>query len=140
MTVLKALLDASRQYGVDPGLAFSVAWAESTLKPWARSRRDRVVDGKVQRVVIARGLMQISVQYQDELVREFLGWHPSAFDWRNPVHSAKLGCAMLAAYVKRFGTWGAVASYNAGRGRYMELWKGRQLPGETQNYLKKVLG
>jgi len=54
--------------------------------------------------------------------------------------SAKLGCAYLAALVKRFGTFGAIAAYNCGRGRYMELWKGRALPVETQVYLRRVLG
>lgn len=132
MVVIKALLDASRLYRVDPELVFSVAWAESELKPWARSKRD----GKV----IARGLMQISLQYQDELVVKYLGWHPSAYNWRNPVHSAKLGCAYLRALIDEYGVWGAIASYNAGPGRYEQLWRGRPLPLETQRYLVKVLG
>jgi soluble lytic murein transglycosylase-like protein len=83
--------------------------------------------------------MQISVQYQDELVAKYLGWNPSRFEWDNPVHSANLGCAYLADLVRRFGTWGAVACYNAGEGRYRQLWKGRQLPAETIEYLKGVL-
>lgn len=131
MRVLKALLDASRRYGVDPGLVFAVAWNESTLKPRARSRRD----GKI----IARGLMQISAQYQDELVAKYLGWHPSHFHWDNPEHSALLGCAMLADYVKRFGRWGALAVYNCGEGRYRQLWHGRALPQETVEYQRRIL-
>jgi soluble lytic murein transglycosylase-like protein len=83
--------------------------------------------------------MQISVEYQGELVRKYLGWHPSAFDWSNPVHSAKLGCAMLAKYVPTYGIWGALAVYNAGEGRYKQLWKGRRLPEETILYQRKVL-
>lgn len=102
MLVLTAILDAARQYGVDPMLAFNVAYAESTLKPWAIARRWREVGGKMVRIVTARGLMQINPKYQDELVAKLLGWHPSHFDWRNPVHSAKLGCAMLADFVKRY--------------------------------------
>lgn len=89
--------------------------------------------------MIARGLFQISKQYQDELVVKFLGWDPRNFDWRNPVHSAKLGCRILANYLKRFGTFGAVCSFNAGPGRYMELWNGRPLPTETVTYCQRVL-
>jgi len=140
MESITALLDAARRYGIDPLLAFSVAFQESELKPWARSRREVMVDGVPVHKIIARGLMQISLQYQDELVRRYLGWHPSNFDWRNPVHSAKLGCSYLSALIKRYGTWGGVASYNCGPGRYQELWNGRMLPEETVDYLKKVLG
>lgn len=121
-------------------LAFNVAYAESTLKPWAVARRWREIDGKMVRIVTARGLMQINPKYQDELVVKLLGWHPSHFDWRNPVHSARLGCALLASLIKRFGTWGAVCAFNCGDGRFMQLLKyGRRLPKETEDYFKKVL-
>jgi soluble lytic murein transglycosylase-like protein len=137
MESIKALLDASRRYGVDPVLSFWVAFHESRLKPWAKGRHKNE-DG-TWGPVLARGLMQISVEYQGELVRKYLGWHPSAFDWSNPVHSAKLGCAMLAKYVPTYGIWGALAVYNAGEGRYKQLWKGRRLPEETILYQRKVL-
>jgi len=132
MRVITALLDAAREFRLDPVLVFSVAWAESSLRPGVQSRRDCKV--------IARGLMQISVQWQDDLVTHYLGWCPSNFDWRDPVHSAKLGCAYLAALVKRFGVWGGVAAYNCGPGRYLELAHGRALPAETVEYLRRVLG
>lgn len=141
MLVLTAILDAARQYGVDPMLAFNVAYAESTLKPWAIARRWREVGGKMVRIVTARGLMQINPKYQDELVSKMLGWHPSHFDWRNPVHSAKLGCAYLRYLIDQSGVWGAVCSYNCGQGRFNELVKyGRPLPQETVSYYRKVLG
>lgn len=141
MVNIKALLDASREFGVDPMLTFSVAWAESEMKEWAQSRREVVVNGKKVWKVIARGLMQISVEYQDALVRKYLGWHPSHFNWRNPIHSARLGCAYLRYLIDRSGTWGGVCSYNCGPGRFDELVKyGRRLPAETEGYYKKVLG
>jgi len=135
MIVFKALANASREFGVSPRLAFSVAWNESTFNPTAQSR-----DPDTHQV-IARGLMQISKEYQDELVKKYLpGMHPGAFEWRNPVHSARLGCAMLAGLTKRFGTWGAVCAFNCGDGRLLQLLKhGRRLPKETENYWKKVL-
>lgn len=143
MLNIMALLDAAREFGVDPKLVFSVAWAESELKEWARSKRDIVVKGKVVgKKIIARGLMQISVEYQDELVRRYLpGMHPTNFQWRNPVHSARLGCAYLRYLIDRSGTWGGVCSYNCGPGRFDDLVKyGRRLPAETEGYYRKVLG
>ena len=134
MIVFKALANASREFGVSPRLAFSVAWNESSFNPTAQSR-----DPDTHQV-IARGLMQISKEYQDELVRTYLpGMHPRAFEWWNPVHSARLGCAYLAALIKRSGQWGAVCSYNAGPNRFDQLKIGRRLPAETESYYKKVL-
>lgn len=139
--VITALLDASREYHLDPMLAFAVAWKESTLNPGAVSLRwQRVEDGLWHLVVIARGLMQISKQYQDELVVRYLGWSPRNFNWRNPVHSAKLGCAYLRSLIDRFGLYGAICSYNAGDGRYQRCLKGEaELPEETVQYAKDVL-
>lgn len=135
MVVLRALLAASREFGVPANLVFNVAWNESSLKPTARSRDPDTHE------VIARGLMQISKEYQDELVKKYLpGMHPRAFEWWNPVHSARLGCAMLAGLTKRFGTWAAVCAFNCGDGRLLQLLKyGRRLPKETEDYWKKVL-
>jgi len=142
MLVLTAILDAARQYGVDPMLAFNVAWNESRLKPRALGRK-RMEDG-TPGPVLARGLMQISVQYQDEHVRKYLGWHPSHFDWRNPVHSAKLGCAMLADFVKRYNGSKeyACVAYNSG-----PFWADLSirapavpLKRDTKKYLADIFG
>lgn len=140
MVNIMALLDACREFDVDPDFAFSVAWQESRLKEYAKGRHRN--EAGTWGPVLARGLMQISVQYQDELVRKYLPWmNPRNFQWWNPVHSADLGCAMLADYVGRYGKWGSLACYNAGEGRYKQLMKyGRRLPQETIDYQRKVLG
>ena len=153
LTILRILFDAAREFHLDPGLVLSVAIAESSLNPDTKSFRwvrvDPVKDRNrwdfepgmlYRRETVARGLMQISVQYQDELVAKYLGWCPRNFDWANPVHSAKLGCAYLSALIKRSGTWGGVASYNCGPGRFDQLAKGRPLPAETVEYIRRVLG
>lgn len=141
MRNIMALLDAAREFGVRPEFAFSFTWAESELKEWAVARRWREVDGKMTKVITARGLTQTNPKYQDKLVLKYLpGMHPKNFQWWNPVHSARLGCAMMADYVARFGEWGALACYNAGEGRYRQLWNGRRLPQETIDYQRKVLG
>ena len=140
MANLKALLDASREFGVDPNFAFSVAWAESELKEHAKGRH-RNEDG-TWGPVLARGLMQISVEYQDTHVLKYLpAMHPANCQWWNPVHSARLGCAILADFTPRYGKWGALACYNAGEGRYKQLMKyGRRLPKDTIDYQARVLG
>lgn len=117
MRNIMALLDAAREFGVDPKLVFSVAWEESELKEWAQSRREVVVNGKKVWKIIARGLMQISKQHQDEHVRKYLpGLHPANFQWINPVHSARLGCAILADFIKRYSGSKeyACVAYNSG--------------------------
>lgn len=124
------LVKVAHHYEVPLPLLGAIIRAESSGRQWAQSRRD---DGRI----IARGLMQISVQYEADLVAQFLGWHPSHFQWFNPLHSVTLGCAYLADLIRRFGTFGAVASYNCGPGRYTS---GRPLPRETQKYLRKVFG
>ena len=148
MVNILALLAAAREFEVDPDFVFSIAWAESELKEWARSKRDVVItrpDGTKAKVrkIIARGLMQISVQYQDELVRDYLpGMHPRNFDWRNPVHSARLGAAYLAALLKRFhgSREYAAAAYNEGPWWAALSMRAPAVPlkDETRVYLTRV--
>ena len=132
VTVVMALLNAAIEYHLDAVLVFQVAVNESSLRANCQTWRDGVLT--------ARGLMQPSVRYQNYLVATYLGWPPASFDWANPVHSAKLGCAYLAALVARFGTWGGVAAYNCGPGRMNEWPRHRSLPAETWVYCHRIFG
>lgn len=142
MLNIKALLEASREFGVDPMLMFSLTWAESEFNELAIAKHKVWNNDRSWFwLITARGMLQHNPEYQDKHVLKYLpGMHPSNFQWWNPVHSARLGCAMMADYVKRFGTWGALAVYNAGEGRYKQLMKyGRRLPQETIDYQRKIL-
>lgn len=132
MIVFMALAQASHEAGIPLWLAFSVAYNESSFRANCITSRN----GKV----IARGFMQISKQYQDELVIKYLGWDPRNFDWSNPVHSAKLGCRYLSSLVRRFSLFKGVAAYNCGAGRVNEWPMHRSLPDETWEYCHRVLG
>jgi len=141
MKNIMALLDACREFRIRPDLGFALTWQESNLNEKAIAKRWREIGGEMVLVTTARGMLQINPKYEAELVVRFLGWDPSNFDWSNPVHSARLGCAYLRWLIDRYGEWGGVCSYNAGWYRFEQLVKyGRRLPADTEDYYRKVLG
>jgi len=117
-------------------LARKTAEVESGYVPTARSKQWKQDRKGIWRPgkVLARGLFQISVQYQSTHVRAAGMKH---FDWTNPAHSSRVGLALMRWLLNRYhGDWMlAVASYNAGVGRIESV---RPLPRETILYLKKV--
>jgi soluble lytic murein transglycosylase-like protein len=124
-------------YGVPRFLARKVAEVESGWNPRARSREWKLVHavwkpGKV----LARGLFQISVQYQSVHVRAA---GMTRFDWRNPSDSSRVGLRLLRWLLDRYGgdKMLAVASYNCG---YPRLESALPLPLETVKHLRKVFG
>jgi soluble lytic murein transglycosylase-like protein len=83
----------------------------------------------------AMGLMQIMpATWQELRARHSLGNDP--FEPRDNILA---GTAYLREMLDRFGRSGFLAAYNAGPTRYEEyLAKGRPLPRETVNYVKKL--
>lgn len=83
----------------------------------------------------AMGLMQIMPATWEELrARYGLGDDPF-----KPRDNILAGAAYLREMLDRFGKKGFLAAYNAGPARYEEyLAKGRPLPRETVDYLKKL--
>jgi soluble lytic murein transglycosylase-like protein len=126
----RAILRNAQIYGIAPILAFSVAFTESGMNEFAISPKGAV------------GLFQHLMRDQAELVRRYLHRDPSEFVWHDAEDSSALGCAYLAALIKRFGEWGGVAAYNCGPTRFggVEQFKHRSLPDETWQYTHKVFG
>lgn len=83
----------------------------------------------------AIGLMQVMPATWDELrVKHGFGSDPF-----QPRDNILAGAAYLREMLDRFGRKGFLAAYNAGPTRYEEyLSKGRQLPSETVNYVRKL--
>ncbi len=83
----------------------------------------------------AMGLMQIMPATWEELrARYGLGDDPF-----KPRDNILAGAAYLREMLDHFGKKGFLAAYNAGPARYKEyLAKGRPLPRETADYLKKL--
>lgn len=120
-------------------LARKVAEVESGYKPRAQSREWRKV-GKHWRPgkVLARGLFQIAIKYQDHHVRN-AGMRPSAFRWDSPSDSARVGLNVLKRLLERYDgdQLLAVAAFNAGWAR---VESSRALPRETIEHIYKVFG
>jgi soluble lytic murein transglycosylase-like protein len=119
-------------------LARKTAEVESGYVPTARSKEWKQDRHGVWRPgkVLARGLFQISVQYQSVHVRAA---GMTRFDWRNPSDSSRVGLRLLRWLLDRYGgdKMLAVASYNCG---YPRLESALPLPLETVKHLRKVFG
>lgn len=104
---------------------------------WIRAVMQAESAGDVQAVSPkgAMGLMQIMPATWEELrARHGLGDDPF-----KPRDNILAGAAYLREMLDRFGRRGFLAAYNAGPARYEEyLAKGRPLPRETVNYLRKL--
>lgn len=109
-------------------LARATMREESTNDHRARSRRDGVI--------LARGLFQISVQYQaDHVAKAGL----RSFDWRNPSDSARVGLAYIARLRDHYDgdLLLTMAGYNAGPGR---MRSALPVPRDTLIYLRRIFG
>jgi soluble lytic murein transglycosylase-like protein/TolA-binding protein len=132
----------SRETGVDPYLILAVAYHESTFRPALTSRAG------------ARGLMQVMPGTAEYLrkIEPSITEHTIA-NLDSPINSLRLGAHYLMRMIERTDAnyAFALASYNAGPGNLNKWRKARpNMPlhdfieaipfGETNNYVKKVLG
>ncbi|WFP65642.1 MULTISPECIES: lytic transglycosylase domain-containing protein [unclassified Mesorhizobium] len=83
----------------------------------------------------AMGLMQVMPKTYNEMRIE----HGLGADPYDPLDNILAGTAYLRAMYDRFGFPGLFAAYNAGPERYDDhLQRGRPLPSETVDYLRKL--
>jgi len=106
----------------------------SKSREWKKDRHGVWYPGKV----LARGLTQISVQYQDVHVRA-AGMSVKAFRWWNPGDSCRVGFHLLRWLLDRYhgDQLLAIAAFNCG---YPRLESALPLPLETVKHLGKVFG
>ncbi len=82
----------------------------------------------------AIGLMQIMPATYSELQKRYgLGADP--FD---PHDNIQAGAAYLRELLDQYGEHGFLAAYNAGPGRYEDHLRGRALPAETTDYVRRI--
>lgn len=110
----------AEEEGADPDLAVRVAKQESGFRQDATSRAG------------ARGIMQLMPDTAKEL----------GVDLNDPMQNIRGGTRYLAQQQRAFGSPElALAAYNAGPGRVREFLRtGRELPLETQNYVRALTG
>lgn len=113
--------------------AIPVAWIDAVIAAESGGRthlNGRPITSKAG----AMGLMQLMPgTYQTMRVKHGLGADPYA-----PCDNIRAGTAYLRAMFDRFGYPGLFGAYNAGPERYAAWLKGRPLPQETRQYLRKV--
>jgi soluble lytic murein transglycosylase len=100
------IVNAAREFGVNPLLAFSLVRQESLFEPFAESG------------AAANGLFQVIPLTGKEIAGQ-LGWPPdySVDDLQRPLVSARFGAYYMSRQLKFFGDWfTALAAYNAGPG------------------------
>lgn len=129
------MLDQKEQdWGLPIGMAHVGAYKESRFDPKAISP-----DGQ------DRGLFQINRIWEDELVfryfREPDGTPRTGFDWRNPEHSATVGCAYLAAMIRVHGAsvYMGLVAYNWGPGHVSRMRRWEEIPKKTRDYASSSL-
>jgi soluble lytic murein transglycosylase len=131
----EALIEASRESGVDPWLIAAIARQESTFAAHAVSPRGAV------------GVLQLVPSTARGHARALgLGSSP---DLRNPEINIRLGARELGYLMRRFGALEpALAAYNAGETRVRGWWRRRSDPQrftedipvpETYNYVRRVV-
>ncbi len=116
--LVKAIMEESRRYRLDPLFVLAVIETESTYYHRARSRKG------------ARGLMQIRYFVGKDLAREIgIRWRGSKTLY-DPVVNVKLGVYYLARLIERFGAIDiALAAYNYGPTYISRLMaRGQRLP------------
>src|SRR5262249_55069153 len=105
---------AAQKYGLDPGVFERQIKQESGFNPSARSPAGAI------------GIAQI-------MPATARGW---GVDPTDPVAALDAAAKNMAGYVRKFGSYkNALVAYNAGPGAV-----GKSLPGETQNYIRVILG
>jgi soluble lytic murein transglycosylase len=130
----------AKAHGLDPFLLAALVAQESTFDPVIRSSANAV------------GLMQVLPSTGRQYARRLKLQRYSASRLTDPETNVRLGTAIFAASLKKFGgVHFALAAYNAGEHRVV-AWQ-RERPGlpedvfiddipfpETQNYVKRILG
>ncbi len=105
------------EYGIEPSLAFAMAWAESSFRPWAVNYNPDSVD---------RGLFQLNSKSFPDLTDE---------EYFDPEVSAYHGLKYFAWCRKQAGnTVKALALYNAGIGKVQR----KGAPESTLDYIHKI--
>ncbi|RWX64267.1 lytic transglycosylase domain-containing protein [Mesorhizobium sp. M2A.F.Ca.ET.039.01.1.1] len=120
--------EASQRFRVPESWIYAVMDAESGGRT--------VLDGRpITSRAGAMGLMQVMPKtYREMRVEHGLGADPY-----NPRDNILAGTGYLRAMYDRFGFPGLFAAYNAGPERYGDhLQRGRPLPAETVDYLRKL--
>lgn len=118
--IVEVVYDAAVEFGVEPELLMSLAWAESSFNPRAESDAG------------AQGLFQLMPGTWDE-------WHVvvGASNPFDATDSARVGAAYYAWLHKTLGNdWSALAAYNFGIGNVLNRVKP---PDETVEFINKVL-
>lgn len=116
----KLLLASAERYGVDPTVARKVISTESSWNPNAVSPKG------------AMGLGQLMPGTAKEL---------GVTDPFDPAQNIDGSMRYLSQQIKKYGTQGGLAAYNAGPGRYERAGGDlSRLPRETQDYVSKVTG
>lgn len=114
------LLASAQRYGVDPTIARRVIGVESNWNPNAVSPKG------------AMGLGQLMPGTAQEL---------GVTDPYDPAQNIDGSMRYLAQQIRKYGTQGGLAAYNAGPGRYERSGGDlSKLPSETQQYVSKVTG
>lgn len=119
--------------GLPDGLAHCIAYKESRFKPTAKSRW---VDG-FQSV----GLFQLYWKYIWELVDKFSDIPIDTFNWKNPEHSATVGCNYVAYLIDTFGSsaYLGVLAYNFGPNNLKNIKSVGDIPPRCIAYADDVI-
>lgn len=115
-TVVQAIKEAAKEFGVDPDLLLSQAWAESSFRPG--------IDGG--------GLLQIG----DDAWSDWAGGI-GAVERSDALDNARVAAVYVRWLISRYGKIEtALAAYNFGPRRVDD---GEELPWRTQIYVAKVI-
>lgn len=118
--IVSILRAGAREFGLSEALLLSLAWAESSFNPAARSPAG------------ALGLMQIMPGTWDEWATRV-----GAVDILYPRDNARVGAAYLDWCIRQAGgVYRGLLAYNWGIGH---LLAGKEIPQETATYAAKVL-
>ena len=134
-TEIRVMLDQKEQeWGLPRGLAHCQAYAESRFKP-----------GVVSPGGNDRGLFQVNCIWESYLVWRYFrtpdGVKRTGFDWRNPEHSATVGCAYLADMIRVYGgsVWLGLVAYNWGPGNLSAVKRWEDIPVKKRKYATDIL-
>lgn len=127
-TWLPALNAAEAQYGIPHNLLARIAFEESSFLP-------EIISGAERSSANCVGIMQLNPVY-----------YPNA--GHSPDNDIETAAKLLASLYTRFGDWQvAVAAYNWGGGNVHHEYVAAadtyilaDMPAETQNYVKQIVG
>lgn len=122
LAITSALTEASNRFRLPVHWLRAVMRAESGGDAKSISRKGAI------------GLMQLMpATYAELRTRYGLGADP--FD---PHDNIQAGAAYLRDLLDQYGERGFLAAYNAGPGRYEDHLRGRSLPAETTDYVRRI--